>query len=464
MDTVQGQRGALLQQIREGLKIGRLRRQTRDAATRIQTFYRRRLYLKYSRAAKTVQYYYHKYRENIWNAMSETCSVCLERQHKTTKLCKTRACDGGKACKRCAKEYFHHSLKANRYVQDQACPGGCSHKIPFRVWRNYADSKTVQSYQNLMKNLLSIRCNSCHTEHTLFAKSTTKPAFNLVLHQLKTGESNQKMPLKKSLPQSCDEELFQRYQQGALSANELIISTFGLPPAEEDPMWMVSETKAKVKSKCDDAQLIAEHIADEEMRFKFQIAFFNMHRSCITPCTCSRRMCFYCKSPSHVHMNCEQHMNRTYGNLNFCPRCKVPCMKNDGCNSVRCVCGLHFTWRERDELGSGPPPRSIPPPVGTIRGGYVRTAGGWEAYHPQPPVGNPPPVLPTGAIPPPPQLPAPPLIAHASANVPLPDLFMSAEQYGQVRQTLAARISQRRLPHDGVLRPTTPRPLHLWSL
>jgi hypothetical protein len=296
----------------------------------------------------------------------QTCAICLEPQDNLVSLCKS-ACSS--ACQNCLQQYLKQALEDTYYVQSLKC-FGCNEKVSFSGWKEHCGHRNYCTYVKKMRNFLSLRCTSCHTEHSLFCTDPMKE--HLKREEGKQSESPTQVERSDSLIQ---------FENGEMDAKTFVSKTFG--PIESKKVSF--ESKACIKARCDSMVKIAHAIQDLEKSFQFQFAFYMMYRSCIMPCTCQKRMCFYCKSAHHPAFNCQENIEKlhkfsTY--VNYCRRCGIPLMKHDGCDSVRCICGFKFQWRQNDELNLR---RPAPAEIGKISNGYIRVANGWQRWIPPPP-------------------------------------------------------------------------------
>ena len=137
-------------------------------------------------------------------------------------------------------------------------------------------------------------------------------------------------------------------------------------------------TIKNLRQRIKDQETIASQIKSVEKRFRFQSQFYYTFRSCITTCTCKRRMCYYCKSNSHPGISCAQNQARSphVGQVNACPQCGIAIVKHDGCSSVKCVCGHTFQWR-KDYRFFNNEGRRHPAAIGTRVSGWIRSENGW---------------------------------------------------------------------------------------
>ena len=154
-----------------------------------------------------------------------------------------------------------------------------------------------------------------------------------------------------------------------ISAQDFIHKVFGTHDVTKPDTTTIKNLRQRIK----DHETIASQIKSIEKRFRFQSQFYYTFRSCITTCTCKRRMCYYCKSNSHPGISCAENQARSphVGQVNACPRCGIAIVKHDGCRSVKCVCGHSFNWRN-DYNFLNNEGRRQPAATGTRVSGWVR--------------------------------------------------------------------------------------------
>ena len=352
------------------------------------------------------------------------CNICFNNDSKLVSLCNNGKCNiDGKACVKCVEEYINFSLdgdKSNKtnfqFLKPIKCfnQPNCKCVIDYNDWKPYAAQKDLKNFHKSCKEWLSIRCTSCHTPHTLFVETSYKPIFKHVLTELVTMKKTTNS-VQYILPNECSESLFIAYVNNEVNDNIFIEKVFGT----FDKMKTDTTTKTELKERVEKQELIASQIISIDKRFRFQSQFYYTFRSCITSCTCKRRMCYYCKSNAHPGLTCEQNQNRSphIGQVNACPRCGIAIVKQDGCDSVKCVCGHKFTWRKEFRFDNSNSGRIRPATIGTTVQGWLRTTNGWERA---------PPPVPT---------PAPHVVRQVTA--------MPEERFNNVRNRLQNLLNRR---------------------
>merc|ERR1712039_200437 len=85
-------------------------------------------------------------------------------------------------------------------------------------------------------------------------------------------------------------------------------------------------------------------IVDPERRSALQFAFLQRFPKVRMPC-CGYQHCFRCKLQGWHDGSCEEMQRKEMcQEIKFCPSCRVPTIKSDGCDSIACVCGREWDW------------------------------------------------------------------------------------------------------------------------
>ena len=302
-------------------------------------------------------------------------------------MCKSQECSH-KMCRECIKDYVSHCVTGSKnmpynFLKPIKCPNhpNCKEIVTYETWSTYATKEIIGSYHKKCRDWLSIRCTSCHTPHTLFCEKSYKPQFQQVLNELLSPQNSKRNII---LPASCPKDLFQAFLRSEISAQDFIHKVFGTHDVTKPDTTTIKNLRQRIK----DHETIASQIKSIEKRFRFQSQFYYTFRSCITTCTCKRRMCYYCKSNSHPGISCAENQARSphVGQVNACPRCGIAIVKHDGCRSVKCVCGHSFNWRN-DYNFLNNEGRRQPAATGTRVSGWVRSENGWtRIVRPPPPI------------------------------------------------------------------------------
>jgi len=85
-------------------------------------------------------------------------------------------------------------------------------------------------------------------------------------------------------------------------------------------------------------------VADPERRAALQWSFLQRFPKVRMPC-CGGQMCFRCRIRGWHPESCEaRQRSEMCQEVKFCPHCKVPTIKSEGCSHMVCVCGKDWNW------------------------------------------------------------------------------------------------------------------------
>jgi len=86
-------------------------------------------------------------------------------------------------------------------------------------------------------------------------------------------------------------------------------------------------------------------LGDVERRAALHLAQVRRNPKILTPC-CGMEFCFRCQTSGwHSGTACEEILaSQAAIELQFCPACGVPTQRTEGCSSMVCLCGEHWTW------------------------------------------------------------------------------------------------------------------------
>jgi len=91
-------------------------------------------------------------------------------------------------------------------------------------------------------------------------------------------------------------------------------------------------------------------LGDVERRAALHLAQLRRNRKILTPC-CGVEFCFRCQTAGwHSGTACEEILaSQAAIEVQFCVACGVPTQRTEGCSSMVCLCGEHWTWRSGEE-------------------------------------------------------------------------------------------------------------------
>lgn len=284
------------------------------------------------------------------------CSVCLSQCDRAERFmaCVNTQCSRT-VCKTCMLEYVDSLVESTRYSLPVITCVCCKSRIPTAWWKselriagkgaekhNAAIELIWTKYIKNDNNMRKMRCSECDGTHTLFSMNPHPENANRreilckAIDEIAGGDQLLEIYLAK---------LLRDFTRATITPNAFIQ---GL-----EDFFLKCDSTESLKKRI--AEGIMHHssqfrriifaIADEERRgsaFNSLLLRYPKLKS-----RCGGEYCFTCKIASfHIGLTCTERLRREQNiEAQYCPSCRVPTVRSEGCSSILCVCGAHWNWK-----------------------------------------------------------------------------------------------------------------------
>lgn len=292
-----------------------------------------------------------------------TCFVCCDVFSATPRLAKRWQCCGADhgnevICQSCTTQHIK-SVVQNTMLG--TCPQiGCAHLSHVEakrkrglIYRRWSDpaffpelAGTVAKYKKLAQIVTQYMCSRCHTNTSLLQPSLLATPLKELTAKLveegKTEEDAQSMQTKLV-------NAVYSYVDG-----DTDVETCYQKVCELFPSFLVENTDTEyVKRNVFFSRRIFQLMDDPERQTTFILRYVRDQRIVLSEC-CDVPHCFRCRARNHSD-SCTDYLAQLWKEVEVlpCPNCNVSLTKTDGCDTLSCVCGTHFSWRERRERIEG---------------------------------------------------------------------------------------------------------------
>ena len=233
-------------------------------------------------------------------------------------------------CKNCVASHLQEVVMNGplAIIPAVRCPGStCRGRLRQEIWRPLCPPEVATHHQRRCQNSLSISCAQCHNLTSFFLTGNSQQA---ALEWRSTLDSDE--------ARTSFESQLDAYTRGLLSEggflDQALLTRFGLVRSSVPDIYAPH------------LELLSLAIADEALRARFQLHCLKLHPRVTTHC-CARHHCFACQSIWHNQMTCAEYKAAVvplHEDVVACPGCGASLTKGDGCDMIRCYCGMSFQW------------------------------------------------------------------------------------------------------------------------
>lgn len=258
------------------------------------------------------------------------CVSCYEPIKKNCNCCKFAdfASAHSMMCVNCMCRYIKMSVNdMTGFFAPIKCQI-CQSILTYNRWSSIPElSEVAEKYYDKIQQSVSIMCGGCHLNVSLDPIFYEENVFDIFVQFQIESE------IKKIKPQ------LSLYIRGSISASKFY-ETLSLIKIYNNDDFDVSG---------DFVFNIIRSISNPERRITLWLRHLKKHNIIHTHC-CSQKHCFNCKIvlgdySTNSNHNCINILTIENNNqILKCPECDLILSKSDGCDSVKCPCGVMFNW------------------------------------------------------------------------------------------------------------------------
>jgi len=127
-----------------------------------------------------------------------------------------------------------------------------------------------------------------------------------------------------------------KYERGLLSTDQIYynITSAHVPTLQT----------SKSRDAWNTMEKILEHVDNPERRNNLQLRYLRARPHFWTSC-CTAEHCWKCKTVWHKGRKCDDMASTLDNTIVSCDGCGIALVKGDGCDTLTCLCGRSFSWR-----------------------------------------------------------------------------------------------------------------------